>query len=124
MWRLLFLPTCLALDWWSMVRIMRQSRIEETAPAATLLFTSDRQHVPDLMTDIVPETATNGFSTDLLSGTRSPFETVLEYDYNNFWGDGNTNKPQKGKTIIRSNEITGTPTIKTSISSGTLKARL
>ena len=106
------------------MRIMRQSRIEETAPAATLLFTSDRQHVPDLMTDIVPETVTNGFSTDLLSGTRSPFETVLEYDYNNFWGDGNTNKPQKGKTIIRSNEITGTPTIKTSISSGTLKARL
>ena len=125
MWRLLFLQTCCALNWWSMLRMLRESRTEETISPRTLLFTRDNQHISDLlMTDIIPVTLTTCFSTELLSGKRSPYETVLEYDYNNLWG-GNTNKPQKEKkTVIRSNEITGTPTIKTSTSVGTLKARL
>ena len=126
MWRFLFLPaTCYALDWWSMLRMLRESRTEETIAPRTLLFSRDNQHISDLlMTDIIPVTRTNCFSTDLISGKRSPYETVLEYDYNNLWG-GNTNKPQKEKkTVIRSNEITGTPTIKTSTSVGTLKTRL
>ena len=106
--------------------MLRESRIEETIAPRTLLFSrNNQQHTFDLlMTDIIPVTLTTCFSTELLSGKRSPYETVLEYDYNNLWG-GNTNKPQKGKkTVIRSNEITGTPTIKTSTSVGTLKARL
>ena len=125
MWRLLFIPTCYALDWWSMLRMLRESRIEETIIPRTLLFSRDNQHISDLlMTDIIPVTLTTCFSTELLSGKRGPYETVLEYDYNNLWG-GNTNKPQNGKkTVIRSNEITGTPTIKTSTSVGTLKTRL
>ena len=125
MWRLLFLQTCCALNWWSMLRMLKESRTEETIAPRTLLFSRDNQHISDLlMTDIIPVTLTTCFSTELLSGKRSPYETVLAYDYNNLWG-GNTNKPQKGKkTVIRTNEITGTPTIKTSISSGTLKARL
>ena len=125
MWRLLFLPTCCALDWWSMLRMLRESRTEETIAPRTLLFSRDNQPISDLlMTDIIPVTLTTCFSTELLSGKRSPYESVLEYNYNNLWG-GNTNKPQKEKkTVIRSNEITGTPTIKTSTSVGTLKARL
>ena len=125
MWRLLVLglPTCFALDWWGMVRLMRESRTEETIPLSTLLYTRDNLFVPDLMTEVIPETIL-GFRTELDSGARSPpLDPVAQYDYNNFWGPGNTNSPAKVKTVIITTEITGTPTIKTSTSLGTLRTR-
>ena len=124
MWRLLFLglPTCFALDWWGMVRLMRESRTEETIPLSTLLYTRDNFVIPDLMTEVLPETIV-GFSTELDSGSRSPLDPVYQYNYNNFWGTGDTNSPRKGKTVIITTEITGTPTIKTSTSLGTLRTR-
>ena len=124
MWRLLFLglPTCFALDWWGMVRLMRESRTEETIPLSTLLYTRDNFVIPDLMTEVLPETLL-GFSTELDSGSRSPLDPVYQYNYNNFWGTGDTNSPGKGKTVIITTEITGTPTIKTSTSLGTLRTR-
>ena len=124
MWRLLFLglPTCFALDWWGMVRLMRESRTEETIPLSTLLYTRDNFVIPDLMTEVLPETIL-GFSTELDSGSRSPLDPVYQYNYNNFWGTGDTNSPRKGKTVIITTEITGTPTIKTSTSLGTLRTR-
>ena len=124
MWRLLFLglPTCFALDWWGMVRLMRESRSEETIPLSTLLYTRDNFVIPDLMTEVLPETML-GFQTELDSGSRSPLDPVYQYNYNNFWGTGDTNSPGKGKTVIITTEITGTPTIKTSTSLGTLRTR-
>ena len=124
MWRLLILglPTCFALDWWGMVRLMRESRSEETIPLSTLLYTRDNFVIPDLMTEVLPETML-GFQTELDSGSRSPFDPVYQYNYNNFWGTGDTNSPGKGKTVIITTEITGTPTIKTSTSLGTLRTR-
>ena len=124
MWRLLFLglPTCFALDWWGMVRLMRESRSEETIPLSTLLYTRDNFVIPDLMTEVLPETIL-GFQTELDSGSRSPLDPVYQYNYNNFWGTGDTNSPGKGKTVIITTEITGTPTIKTSTSLGTLRTR-
>ena len=124
MWRLLFLglPTCFALDWWGMVRLMRESRTEETIPVSTLLYTRDNLVIPDLMTEVIPETIL-GFRTELDSGTRSPLDPIYQYNYNNFWGTGDTNSPGKGKTVIITTEITGTPTIKTSTSLGTLRTR-
>ena len=124
MWRLLFLglPTCFALDWWGMVRLMRESRSEETIPLSTLLYTRDNFVIPDLMTEVLPETML-GFQTELDSGSRSPLDPFYQYNYNNFWGTGDTNSPGKGKTVIITTEITGTPTIKTSTSLGTLRTR-
>ena len=124
MWRLLILglPTCFALDWWGMVRLMRESRSEETIPLSTLLYTRDNFVIPDLMTEVLPETIL-GFQTELDSGSRSPLDPVYQYNYNNFWGTGDTNSPRKGKTVIITTEITGTPTIKTSTSLGTLRTR-
>ena len=124
MWRLLILglPTCFALDWWGMVRLMRESRSEETIPLSTLLYTRDNFVIPDLMTEVPPETIL-GFQTELDSGSRSPLDPVYQYNYNNFWGTGDTNSPGKGKTVIITTEITGTPTIKTSTSLGTLRTR-
>ena len=100
MWRLLFLslPTCFALDWWGMVRLMRESRTEETIPVSTLLYTRDNLVIPDLMTEVIPETIL-GFRTELDSGTRSPLDPVYQYNYNNFWGTGDTNSPGKGKGV-------------------------
>ena len=124
MWRLLILglPTCFALDWWGMVRLMRESRSEETIPLSTLLYTRDNFVIPDLMTEVLPETML-GFQTELDSGSRSPLDPIYQYNYNNFWGTGDTNSPGKGKTVIITTEITGTPTIKTSTSLGTLRTR-
>ena len=124
MWRLLFLgiPTCFALDWWGMVRLMRESRTEETIPLSTLLYTRDNLVIPDLMTQVLPETILE-IRTELDSGSRSPLDPVYQYNYNNFWGTGDTNQPGKGKTVIITTEITGTPTIKTSTSLGTLRTR-
>ena len=124
MWRLLILglPTCFALDWWGMVRLMRESRSEETIPLSTLLYTRDNFVIPDLMTEVLPETML-GFQTELDSGSRSPLDPFYQYNYNNFWGTGDTNSPGKGKTVIITTEITGTPTIKTSTSLGTLRTR-
>ena len=124
MWSLLFLglPTCFALDWWGMVRLMRESRTEETIPLSTLLYTRDNLVIPDLMTQVLPETILE-IRTELDSGSRSPLDPVYQYNYNNFWGTGDTNRPGKGKTVIITTEITGTPTIKTSTSLGTLRTR-
>ena len=124
MWRLLFLslPTCFALDWWGMVRLMRESRTEETIPLSTLLYTRDIAVVPELVTEVLPETIV-GFKTELDSGTRSPFDPAAQYNYNNFWGTGDTNSPRKERTVIITTEITGTPTIKTTTHTGTLRTR-
>ena len=101
---------------------MRESRTEETIPLSTLLYTRDIAVVPELMTEVLPETIV-GFKTDLDSGTRSPLDPLAQYNYNNFWGTGDTNIPGKSRTVIITTEITGTPTIKTSTSVGTLKTR-
>ena len=124
MWRLLFLslPTCFALDWWGMVRLMREPRTEETIPLSTLLYTRDNLVEPELMTELIPETAPV-FQTELDSGTRSPIDPVYQYNYNNFWGTGDTNSPRKERTVIITTEITGTPTIKTTTHTGTLRTR-
>ena len=124
MWRLLFLslPTCFALDWWGMVRLMRESRTEETIPLSTLLYTRDNLVEPELMTELIPETAPV-FQTELDSGTRSPIDPAYQYNYNNFWGTGDTNSPRKERTVIITTEITGTPTIKTTTHTGTLRTR-
>ena len=127
MWKLLFLPTCFALDWWSMLRMLRETRIEETVSLNTKLYLGEHPYLPELMTDVIPETVTI-LSLDIQSGTRSPFETVYEYHHRNFYMFNERNSamfPYRAKTaIILTNEIAGTPTIKTSTSVGTMRVRL
>ena len=76
---------------------------------------------------VIPETVTI-LSLDIQSGTRSPFETVYEYHHRNFYMFNERNSamfPYRAKTaIILTNEIAGTPTIKTSTSVGTMRVRL
>ena len=108
--------------------MLRETRIEETVSLNTKLYLGEHPYLPELMTDVIPAETVTILSLDIQSGTRSPFETVYEYHHRNFYMFNERNSamfPYRAKTaIILTNEIAGTPTIKTSTSVGTMRVRL
>ena len=128
---LLLLPPCLALqalDWWTMLRLLTEEA-EEPRPVIQAVYSKSSPGWDDGY--IEPTAVELDVATIAIdSGSLRTRERVVEQ----MWAATNTASPENlpfttspgsspTKYTIVTSEITGTPSISTSLSTGTLKTR-